>query len=215
MLVGDSYAAAMAPAVAAAMPDARFVRLMRSSCPAIEIAVNSTNGPYPACDEYHQLVNALVAEIRPDVLVMENWWGQLLQDRLVSGATDEAALTEWADALGATIQRWSPSVGAVRVIASTPGGADLTDCATPVSVPADCISQVRNVYTEVIDAEAASVASLSNPAVTYIRTRDWVCSTTGSCPSFINNTPVYIDSGHLTDKQAESLAPLLAPELVG
>lgn len=212
-LLGDSYAAALAPGVVSALiPEGyKVVVLARSSCPAVKIDVKLKDGSdYKKCSDFQSFVEKQVAKHAPDLVVLSDWHGHL--NRLASGASGTEAISEWKAALLSSAQTFAASANEVAVVAGPPTGRDLQECATPISKPTDCISPVSAEYKNFSGAERSTVASLRRKAVKYVPVQDWYCAGE-RCPPFIGASPVYVDGGHLTAPAAQDIAPLLRASL--
>ncbi|MDQ0868580.1 peptidoglycan/LPS O-acetylase OafA/YrhL [Arthrobacter sp. V1I9] len=213
-LLGDSYAAALAPGVVSALiPEGyKVVVLARSSCPAVQVDVRLKDGSeYNKCSDFQNFVEKQVAKHAPDLVVISDWHGHL--NRLASGASGTEAITQWKAALSSSAQKFAASANQVAVVAGPPTGRDLQECATPVSKPADCVSPVPAAYKNFSGAERSTIASLGRKAVKYVPVQDWYCTEEERCPPFIGTSPVYVDGGHLTAAAAQDIAPLLRASL--
>lgn len=63
-------------------------------------------------------------------------------------------------------------------------------------------------------AEFASVSAA--PAnVSSLDTTSWFCDPENRCPSFVGDTPMFADGGHLTENYSKMLGPVLRDGLLG
>jgi peptidoglycan/LPS O-acetylase OafA/YrhL len=213
-LLGDSYAAALSPGIVAALaPEYKVVVLTRNSCPAVGVAVKLADGSeYPQCSEFQSFAEDQVLKNKPDLVVVTGWHGQVI-DRLASGATGPAAITEWKAGLTNSVKTFASAAKQVVVLAGPPTGRNLQECATPLSKPADCVAPVPGEYKTFSDGERAAVTALGQKMVKYVPVQDWFCAA-DRCPPFIGANPVYVDGGHLTTTTAKAIAPLLRQGLL-
>jgi peptidoglycan/LPS O-acetylase OafA/YrhL len=214
VLLGDSYAAALSAGVVGALvPEGwKVIVLTKNMCPAITIAVKTEQGtPYPRCSEFHSFTADTVAKLKPDMVVLTEWQGYV-NGRLSSGAEGDAALAEWGTALSTSTTALSKATKKVVVISPPPHGANLQECATPLSHPIDCVTPVPDAYLRYVDAEERRATSSDKKTVRYIPLEGWFCKD-GQCPPFIGANPVYVDGGHLTTTAAKTIAPLLREAL--
>lgn len=215
VLVGDSYAAALSSGIIDALsPDGwKVIVLTKNSCPAISVAVKLESGEaYPGCTDFQKFAAAQVARLAPDMVILSSWNGQIV-DRLASGATGAAALSEWKTAFQASTASYSQAAAKVVAISPPPHGKNLQECATPLSHPSDCKSPVSESFLSYVAAEQSAVAAVGKQSAKYVSMLDWFC-TAGQCPPFIGANPVYVDGGHLTNTAAKAIAPLLKQALL-
>ena len=215
VVIGDSVATSYLPGIADALGSAgwRVQPLTLEACPAAAVAVNDFQGAvWAPCEPHHQWVQDQVALLKPQLVVVSSAEDTL--DRLVSGATDRAALDEWRDGLTTTLTSLAAVATDVVVLGAPPAGQDPRTCATAQSTPADCISEMHKRWWNVSQAEQAAVAAVASPGVRYVDVHTWFCSDRGYCPVFADGTPVRSDPNHLTDAYSHRLAGALAEALL-
>lgn len=215
LIVGDSLANSYLPAVLAAVEPAGWnvIGLTRSGCPAIDIEVLQVGSrlPYPDCDEHQERLPSTISELDPDLIVVTSS-PTPTRGLLASQATGDAALRQWEDAAKASLATFAETAPVV-VLQAPPRGKNLHTCATRFSQPADCVATPTPHYVAVRQADKEAVTALDDPDVRYVSTQDWFCSEDLRCPSFVGDTPVFADGGHLTVDAARSLSPLVRKAL--
>ncbi len=213
VVIGDSVAASWMPAVQAALvPDGYRVRgLMFANCP-ISTA-HALPRVYTAtflhqCDNRRAEMITWAIAAHPDLIVVSNAGGYL--DTLASGAKGPAAQQEWQTGVAAALQ---PLAGHRHLVllSNPPVGGEIPGCATKLTSPAACRSDIAATYGEKATAERAAAVATGG---TLIDTADWFCTTAGQCPAFAGSTLMRIDDTHLTDRYATALAPLMRAALV-
>jgi peptidoglycan/LPS O-acetylase OafA/YrhL len=216
VVLGDSYSAALSAGIVHALTPKgwKVIILTKNLCPAINISITTDAGaPYDSCSDFHKFTASEVAELAPDMVVLTEWHGYV-NGRLASGADGQQGTGEWRTALRDSVTALAKSAEDVVVVSPPPHGANLQECATPLSRPSDCVTPIAGSYIEYVASEKSVIASLGNAATRYIPMQDWFC-TQGKCPPFIGKNPIYTDGGHLTTAAAKAAAPLLAEALVG
>lgn len=215
VVLGDSYSAALSAGVVDALTPSgwKVIILTKNLCPAIKIAVTTDAGtPYDSCSAFHDFTSSEVAQIAPDMVVLTEWHGYV-NGRLASGSQGQKGMDEWRAALQSSIGGLAKTAKEVVVISPPPHGANLQECATPLSHPSDCVTPISSSYVDYVASEKSVIAGARNGAVRYVPMQDWFC-TQGKCPPFIGANPVYFDGGHLTTAAAKVVAPLLTEALV-
>ena len=212
VLVGDSIAISYMPGIRAALESKgwKIQSLTLQQCPAVDISVlkdPSTGGDaYTECDQHHDWVKEHVAKVNPDMVIMSSV--QETTERLASGATGDAAIRDWSKATGETLRDFSPMAKQVVLLGPPPGGTNLQACATNINTPKDCIASRSDEYARTQDAVRQSVpADLGN--VSAVDTSSWFCDNRNRCPSFVGNTVMFADGGHLTGEYSAMLGPVL------
>ena len=214
ILFGDSHAAQWFPTLErlALSNGWRLVSLTKSSCPAVDSTVWSSNlkRAYTECDTWRTNALDRIAAERPDLVVVSNSQYALAVN--AGPATSAGPSAAWDAALGRTLARLRQLARNVVLIGDTPRpsvdppvcvSAHLGDrlaCATPLAQALDRAS---------LNAEA----QVSNQVgVVMVDPTPWVCPSS-PCPVIIGQVLVYRDDQHMTATFAAALAPYLAPEL--
>lgn len=219
VLVGDSIAISYMPGLRAALAgsDWKIQSLTLQQCPAVEISVLKDEGAdgkapgYPECDRHHEWVNDYLAQLRPDMIVMSSVQETVL--RLASGAERQDALGAWGEATRETLKGFGPLAQRVVLVGPPPKGAVLPWCATTTSTPQDCVAVRTPEQTEMQSVELAAAAT-AGPNIVSVDTTSWFCDANNRCPSFVGNTPMFADGGHLTENFSKMLGPVLRESLL-
>ncbi|UKA63043.1 acyltransferase family protein [Arthrobacter sp. FW306-04-A] len=220
VLVGDSIAISYMPGLRAALVGSgwKIQSLTLQQCPAINISVLKDKGAdgnspgYPECDKHHEWVKTYLTRLHPDMIIMSSVQETVL--RLASGAKGQDAINAWGQATGETLKEFAPLANKTVLIGPPPKGKVLPWCATTVNTPKDCVAERTAEQIETQSAEfAAASAAPSN--VSTVDTMSWFCDSDNRCPSFVGNTPMFADGGHLTENYSKMLGPVLRDGLLG
>lgn len=207
VLYGDSFAMAWSPGVKSALEgsDYNLQILTRAQCPAANVSVTGDGkAPFPECDTHHEWAKGVISSMKPDLLIMAS--AETTLGRLASGAVGGDAVAEYANGMEAALETLAPNAGSVVVLSSPPGGQNLQTCVTKVSKPADCSSRITSEWGNFVDRErTVSEAAKAK----YVDTRSWFCVEFAGCPAFVANTPVRVDSAHISIQYSTSLAPVI------
>lgn len=213
VLIGDSIGISYVPGLRAALePKGYKVMLfMMQQCPAVSVSVKrGDKSEHTRCDPFRDWAFKKVQEIKPDVLVLSSSEDAAL--RLVSGAEGPAVVTEWTQGTRETLAAVSGAAATTFILDPPTGGKNLQDCATRISSPSDCVTAPSQRNTELMGAVRRAVADTPAAKAVAVETRGWFCAG-GSCPSFVGKTPIYADTGHLTEAYSRSLGPVIASAL--
>jgi peptidoglycan/LPS O-acetylase OafA/YrhL len=114
----------------------------------------------------------------------------------------------WHGGLARALQPFVDLDITVFVLGAPPEGSDPSSCATRVSTPRDCETEIASSWRSKQAAERAAVDDLGGSA-RYVRTDRWFCDDAGQCPLLVDGTVVRADHGHLTTAFSARLAALL------
>ena len=212
-VLGDSFAVAWLPGIRAALEPLgyRVQALTMGQCPAAAVEVTKAGGaPFPECVEHLDWAVEQVAAMKPDLTILASAQDSTFS-RLMSGNKGAQAAGEIAAGLEETIASLGKSTSRIAVLSSPPEGRNLQECVTKLGRPSDCVTALSQNWESLRRAESRVV---NGPDVTYVDTSSWFCLN-GSCPGFVGNMPVRVDSGHLTVEYSVKLAPLLAEAIQG
>jgi hypothetical protein len=212
VILGDSVAISYAPAIRAALePQGYKVRILTmQQCPWVSVSVIQGSGEaHPSCDSFREWAFEEVQESKPDLVLLSGRYTV----RLASESSDTEFEAEWREGARSSFTNLA-GAGKVIVLDPPPTSESLTDCATRVSVPSDCETQVEAVHLKLaqLNRQAADAAG-SEPPVKIVNTNEWFCLTSNRCPAFVGDTPVLADGIHLTSSYAKSLGPVLSEAL--
>ncbi|WP_171046694.1 acyltransferase family protein [Pseudarthrobacter sp. NamE5] len=217
VLVGDSIAISYMPGIRAALEGDgwKITSLTLQQCPAVDVPVlkdrSSGGGEYIECERHHAWVKDYVSKANPDVLIMSSV--QETTQRLANQATGDDAINDWASATARTITQYASVAKKVVLLGPPPGGTNLQLCATALSTPKDCIT-TRSIEYDKTQAAVFAAVPDDLPNVSVIDTSSWFCGDDNRCPSFVNNTIMFADGGHLTGAYSKKLGPILRSVLV-
>lgn len=211
VVLGDSTGITLLPTVREALGEEYSVRgLTLAACVPIDVNVNMDGADKKArCDAHNAEAVNYINATSPDIVFISTMYGYI--NNLASGAPFHLAGAEWKAGSESTVRKLAPSRAKVVFVGSPPLGKSLTDCATNVSSPADCVVRISNEFRVV--ANATTEAALATGAG-FLDSRLWFCNSDDSCPSYVGNTPVKRDAVHTTRQYASSLVPVFKDQLV-
>lgn len=212
-VLGDSFAVAWLPGIRAALEPLGYTvqALTMGQCPAAAVQVTKAGGaPFPECTEHLAWAVGQVATMKPELTILASAQDSTFS-RLASGNKGTQAASEIASGLQETIAKIGSSTSRIAVLSSPPEGRNLQECVTKLGRPSDCVTAPSQNWQSLRTAESNVV---NGPNLTYVDTSSWFC-VHGSCPGFVGNMPVRVDSGHLTVEYSVKLAPLLADAVQG
>jgi len=194
------------PGIVAAIGDEYEVRgIGFGNCPFGNISVTVALAPNdgPRCDVVHKTIYKSISEIGPDLLIVSDVEAGI--DR--TGMVGEAVQTTWATGYTDALTR--VTVESVVVLSPPPVAVAPDVCATPRSLPGDCVSELRGGWKMKARIEGASAAQAG---AKFVDTSEWFCSG-DSCPMFAAGMIIRTDGMHLTAQYSTSLAPELRAAL--
>jgi len=211
VLLGDSHAGMWFPAFDALAKQAhwKLVVLMKAVCPAVNLNFWywPTDGPYPACDTWHQYTTSRINALDPSVVVLTSWWHGV---GLVPNG-QPPTLGQWQLGLESSLGSIT-SPGTKKVVLGdipyltqvgpqclAAHGTDVQACTTPAS---------QAVLT---DHEQTLQAAAQATGATYISPTSWLC--TSVCTAVIGNYDVYADASEVTNQYVDYLQGALATAL--
>lgn len=208
VLLGDSHAGMWFPAfdALAARAHWKLVVLMKAVCPAVNLSFWywPTDGPYPACDTWHQYTTSRINALDPAVVVLTSWWHGV---GIVPNG-QPPTLGQWQlgleSSLGSITSRGTKKVvlGDIPYLTQTgpqclaANGTNVQACTTPAS---------QAVLT---DHEQTLQAAAQATGATYISPTSWLCSSV--CTAVIGRYDVYADASEITNQYVDYLQGALA-----
>lgn len=211
-VIGDSFAVAWLPGIRAAFEPLGYQvqALTMGQCPAAAVSVNQEGGAaFTVCDTHLQWAMDRVKLMHPDLTILASAQDSTMR-RLSSGKKGQEAVDEIANGLAMTLSQVAGSSGRVAVLSSPPTGKPLQECVNKFSGPGNCTTQLTDDWKFLRDAEKK--ATTDRNAI-YIDTASWFCNKDGYCPGFSGQTPIRVDSGHVSVEYAQKLGPVLAQSL--
>jgi hypothetical protein len=218
---GDSHAWMWLPAFDAIgrSTQTQIVQFDKSSCapPDMQIWLDRLRRAYTECDDFRRFVEARIAAMHPDVVVLT---GAVKGVRIVDGnrGSPQGVDDAWVTGLAATVHAVAPSAGQTVV---------LGDIAYPVQEPADCLSAHANDFHVCDTPRSGSVDEFGIPSgvyddhnrreqqvaeqngARYVSVTQWFCSDT-VCPAIVGGLAVYRDYFHASPNYAYWLSNALA-----
>ncbi|NQX26909.1 acyltransferase [Microbacteriaceae bacterium VKM Ac-2854] len=210
ILVGDSVGISWLPAIRSALGDSEWKILVYTlqQCPATPVTViKGDKSAHPQCDDFHAWTAARIAEIKPDLVIAGEAAGTVR--RLASGAEGTASRNEMAAGYGQLIASVSPNAGQLLVLGPPVEGIQLTDCATAINGPGDCVSPIKGVHADVRQAWDNMIRESGATNVRFVDTLPLLCVTGQGCPAFADGIVEFADGLHLTGTYSSHLGPAL------
>lgn len=206
VVFGDSLGEALMPTVRTALSDRFHVKgLIQFDCVVTDLSVrwHSEKEKTP-CLSMRKAAFQYIRENRPDVvLVTQNYaWAK----RLTNPASGRELKKVWRAADDALVEKLAPYTKRIAFVSSTVDSKSITTCATKLSDPADCISEVSPAFAAIHDVEEDGVDGAD-----FVDTWRWFC-VDGRCPAFRGDTPILIDGTHPSVQY--STAPLIVKDFV-
>ncbi|WP_285247168.1 acyltransferase family protein [Pseudarthrobacter sp. efr-133-R2A-89] len=200
VVFGDSLGTTLVPTVREALESDHYVRgLTLAACAVIDLNVKfDSDAARDKCMGIRADAVRYIQNRKPEtVLVIENYaWAN--SKKLISGATGEAMQAEWRAAAQSFVSKVSRSTKRVVFVAAPPEGKQLADCASKISTPSSCVSDIPGTWQQVHDVESKIDGSA------YLDTLHWFC-VSGRCPSFSGTTPIKRDFIHPTQQYARQV----------
>ncbi|MFT4297381.1 MAG: SGNH hydrolase domain-containing protein [Micropruina sp.] len=208
VILGDSLAISWIPAARAGFESKGWtVRgLTFKDCPAarIDVVPISRDVSFTEdCRKHQEYALARAKALKPAIVLISTGNGTLTRILGSQGPEAAAALQQ---AETTAIKSLVTDNTKVVVVAPPPDRRDMGACATHVSTPADCLSDVQVPWNTLrtLEQDAAKQAG-----GVYLNTQSWTCTLDGQCPSFIGTTPVMTDGVHLTNSMSRRLGTVL------
>jgi peptidoglycan/LPS O-acetylase OafA/YrhL len=203
---GDSTGITLLPTVRAVYGESHFIRgLTRAGCPSIELDTKfSSEAKRTACEGARTAASNEIERLNPVAVFVSNNYEWANPLNLRSKAEGAEGISEWTAAARATADRISPYTDHVVFVSPPPQGKAIADCATTISTPSDCVSEIPTSWRSGSEAERALVGG----KVAYVDTVSWFCAPSGRCPVFVDGTPVRRDGIHTSRNWAAHIAPL-------
>lgn len=207
-LVGDSTAMAYAPAFKKIAEESsgawRITTMGLYGCRFTDVLVqNDGAGVMAACPQRKIDVRAAIAADPAAFVVVSNAY--------TLGRTSDGADLSATDLIAATQAEMATYAmpGRIGYLAPPPLGADLGQCYSPLSSPANCLSAVDPTW-KAMEAAAESAASMGGDhAIDSLPFSCW----NDACPAFAGGIPTKYDGTHLTAAFAEHIAPVIRAAL--
>jgi hypothetical protein len=220
VLIGDSHAAAWAPALDMVAIDRkwRMVPMTKAGCAAGLFPVfNPTlNRAYPECDTWRTNALQRIESLHPDLIVVSNRADYRIPDddgNAVSFAASMSAVESGTIAMLEKLQATGAKV--VYLIDAPRPPFDVPTCVSKHGSDYSACDFPRDDAVDAADTLAASVSAAIEPrGGSVVNLIDVMCpDTSDTCPSVSGNILRYRDTNHMTATFARSLAPQLLAAL--
>jgi peptidoglycan/LPS O-acetylase OafA/YrhL len=128
----------------------------------------------------------------------------------IRGTGQEMTPGAWTTSLQKIVDQFKNSAQKIVFLAPPPADKQIKDCyGKRSSTPADCISTVKNQWTNVAAAEA-DLATTNQQ--TWIDSRPWFCNDK-YCPAFVDTTPTKFDLAHMSPAYGQKIYPIIRETL--
>lgn len=212
VIIGDSHAGHWLPALdlLADRSGILLLPLTKSGCSVADVPLFSPmlDREYTECAEWRGRMLALVADIRPDIVITSQASSYTLAD---------LPEDQWADALqtgyAATLDRLSEHAGELIVLGDTPYAArDIPNCLWEnLRNVTACVRSRTDSFSRRLTV--VELAAASEAGARYVQADDLFCGPT-MCPVIVGDILVYRDVTHITTTFMTWVAPALG-ELLG
>ena len=219
VLYGDSHAFMWIPAFIdiARSVHSRLVVLAKPGCPAGFVTIvnppgtGQANGPYHACNQWHQWATGWINRARPDLLVVTQRADWMMPNGSNGGARPF------------TVAEWKRGVTTMFHALHLPATKQVLLGNSPEFTFDPHICLFSNQHNVQACSEAASRAVVAgfngaersaaqDSGVGYIDVTPWFCSTT--CTAIIDHYRVYADNVHITGTYSRYLEVVLQQQLL-
>lgn len=212
VVIGDSYATQLLPALRAAYGDEYSIHpLTLSQCPVIDVPVTHSEGSgrYERCVDHNEKYAHLVSDIDPDLLLVADSTSSTHWRFM--GDKSESAEEEVFAGGALRAYRGIAALGVTdTIVIEAPPSANC-EPTSRLSSPSDCSSDST---TELIrDLQGVKVDAAADAGLGVIDMTPWLCDERLVCPSQVGERLTRADGAHFTDSFAESLAPVIAEEI--
>ncbi|GAA3242030.1 acyltransferase family protein [Actinocorallia longicatena] len=211
VLFGDSHAAQWFPALEVIAREGhwRLLPMTKASCKIAEVTIVRNGGPYAQCDTWRAAAVARIRALRPSLVILSS------SDAGDAFRPEADPRRQWEGGFHATFAAIGTSGAARIVVQDSPWPlSDVPDCVGehPRALLAHCANRLPAAVRDTVRHEALRVAA-GRDRIPVIDPAGWVCGAAGRCPPVVGDTLVYRDDGHLSERYARALVPLLARRL--
>lgn len=212
ILVGDSTSGAYARSfldMVERRPDISVTVWGMNACRfSVNVYAASDPAVVDACPARVAAAIAHIQEVRPTAVVVTNHYGGTLAD---GGQT--ASDQEWIDGLKGAVDQINDFSEHIVFLSSPPVVVDPSECYTPFSTPADCVTSATDTRARTSRAPQERAYAEQIGAVWFDST-DFTCAQ-GQCPAFVGSTPIRRDESHISGAFATLISPLIEQMLIG
>ncbi|WP_426624134.1 acyltransferase family protein [Leifsonia sp. McL0607] len=207
-IVGDSTSVAYVPLLRA-LADAsngqlKVTALGMYSCPFVDVSTLMAIPSFlEACPKRKEQAVENIIAMKPSVLIITNTY--LTVDHHPEGGP--VTLEEFGKGLDNYLQRISPSVGKIALVAPPMADKDIRECYSPRANPKDCVSRIDETWKRRAAAEVKWAKAVPNAV--WVDTRQLFC-VDNSCPAFAAGIPTKFDKVHLTEEYSRYVAAGMA-----
>jgi len=211
VFIGDSHARMLQSVVSEALKLKGYSTYSVSvgSCKIGNVTpvVNST--PTKNCAEYRKIVQALITQLKPEVIVVSEAQHSSSRNYLPAGVTEMSGKATdtvgfWSEYLKALIEL-KKNANKLIVLGETPSlPKNIANCVDEVgNLSPECVGNPEEFSQTVKESKKAT----SNAKGFFVDTREWFCNSR-VCPAIIENTLVYADQSHISYPIQNKILPL-------
>ena len=209
VLLGDAAALDWLPAVVAELaPHGWDVQVLTyADCPVSRVAITVNGALDDQCADHRAFITAQLAALKPTLIIGSDSDSDLALATAPpkpKGAPREKPAVAFTAGLSAAVSAYK-AYGKVVLIASAPGGKDVTDCQAAVALPKACVSAVRPAWQAYQALERAALKGQAD----YIDPTAAFCHDQ-RCPAVVGTSAVYTNGTRMTEAWSRSLGYLFA-----
>ncbi|MGO4247968.1 acyltransferase family protein [Paenarthrobacter sp. RAF54_2] len=204
MVIGDSHAAQWVPTLARVGAENGFRLVIRAldACPAADLTVLAHGAVNSDCDSFHRETEALIYELRPEVVLTANsnsYVGQI-PDNAGSVKSVDTQSRLWRAGFASIIEAARASGAVAAVIEDTPRpGGDAGVCVTrPGGTEQGCSPTRSKAFEDIATLRDAERAVQEEWTINHVLSFDDHLCPTDTCLIADGGIPVFTDSNHLS-----------------
>ena len=212
VILGDSYALAIYPMVieALGLSDWRIVGLNQRECMVSDIVPWSwsDSGADTDCPDHRAWANDYVKKNKPDLVILSDQAIHPIADGNKRADDNHDAL--WENGLDSALSKLSKISKSIVYFGLPTSQQGLVDCVQAGNKLSDRCTGHSGWLAHYVQTQYELSSKYD---IRFIDANDWTCLN-GSCPSIIDNTPVYWDGAHFTQTFAGKMGPLFRAYLL-
>ena len=207
VVIGDSFSTAWLPVFRGVFEPREYSvkGAAFSTCPFIsaDVALSGGEATSDRCNDSREGLVEMVNRLDPEVVIIldSEWSVTQLADKESGDSLTEA----WSTSRAEQINLIKSENRRIILMQPNPAGADMTECATRISVPMSCRRGISSSWTAHVEGD--EIAAAATQVETY-DTRQWFSVGNNVMP-FAGTAPQRWDASHLTPQySAKLIAPL-------
>ncbi len=213
-VIGDSMSASWLPALRGALnpSDWQIKVLTLGQCPVADVSVvrNDGNTSFTAkCNDHRSWVREVLSTADFDLVIVSQ--SSSAVNYLASGAQGSDAMEEWVSGLEREFT-WLENLGTAVVVLARPefGQRPAAECIGLLLTIEACVGRfpTGSAFPQLERREATSAG------ISWVGTRDWLCTPHDECPPVIDGTPVTADGSHLSWAFSQRLSHVVLESLI-